>query len=84
MAIYHANFHIIKRSKGQSAVASSAYRSGKKLYDEREGLSSKKRGHISRSDALRECSRAVEKRRKIVERSRGLREKRESPAGSRS
>lgn len=37
MAIYHASFEIIRRSKGQSAVASSAYRSGKKLYDEREG-----------------------------------------------
>lgn len=37
MAIYHASFKIIRRSKGQSAVASSAYRSGKKLYDEHEG-----------------------------------------------
>ena len=37
MAIYHASFKIIRRSKRQSAVASSAYRSGKKLYDEREG-----------------------------------------------
>lgn len=36
MAIYHAHFGIIRRSNGQSAIASSAYRSGKKLYDERE------------------------------------------------
>ena len=36
MAIYHASFNIIKRSKGQSAVASSAYRSGSKLHDDRE------------------------------------------------
>lgn len=34
MAIYHAHFQIIKRSKGQSAVASSAYRSGHKLHDD--------------------------------------------------
>lgn len=35
MAIYHAHFGIIRRSNGQSAVASSAYRSGERLCDER-------------------------------------------------
>ncbi|MED3823558.1 MobQ family relaxase [Priestia flexa] len=35
MAIYHLSMQIISRSKGQSAVAAAAYRSGQKLYDER-------------------------------------------------
>lgn len=35
MAIYHLSMQIISRSKGQSAVAAAAYRSGEKLYDER-------------------------------------------------
>lgn len=35
MAIYHLSMQIISRSKGQSVVASSAYRSGEKLNDER-------------------------------------------------
>lgn len=34
MAIYHAHFQIIKRASGQSAIASSAYRSGHKLHDD--------------------------------------------------
>lgn len=34
MAIYHMNIKIISRSKGSSAIASSAYRSGTKLIDE--------------------------------------------------
>lgn len=37
MAIYHFSGQMISRSKGQSAVASAAYRSGEKLYDERYG-----------------------------------------------
>lgn len=39
MAIYHCSFKIIGRSSGRSAVASSAYRTGTKLYNERDGLS---------------------------------------------
>lgn len=35
MAIYHLAVKTISRGKGQSAVASSAYRSGEKLYDKR-------------------------------------------------
>ncbi len=35
MAIYHLHAKLIKRSLGQSAVASAAYRSGEKLKDER-------------------------------------------------
>ncbi|WP_144481465.1 MobQ family relaxase [Cytobacillus oceanisediminis] len=35
MAIYHLSMQIISRSKGQSAVASAAYRSGEKLNDQR-------------------------------------------------
>ena len=38
MAIYHCSVKIIGRSSGRSAVASSAYRSGTKLYNERDGL----------------------------------------------
>ncbi|WP_191557781.1 MobQ family relaxase [Metabacillus idriensis] len=37
MAIYHLSMQIISRSKGQSAVAAAAYRSGKRLTDERTG-----------------------------------------------
>lgn len=37
MAIYHFNTKTISRGKGQSATASSAYRSGEKLYSERYG-----------------------------------------------
>ena len=35
MAIYHLSVKIISRGKGQSAIASAAYRSGKRLYDKR-------------------------------------------------
>lgn len=38
MAIYHLHAKVIKRSAGQSAVASSAYRSGGKMIDERTGI----------------------------------------------
>ena len=38
MAIYHMSTKIISRSKGKSSVASSAYRSGEKLYNKRDGL----------------------------------------------
>ena len=38
MAIYHFHVGIVQRSKGQSAVASAAYRAGKKLPDERLGI----------------------------------------------
>lgn len=37
MAIYHFSAQVISRGKGQSAVASAAYRSGDKLTDERTG-----------------------------------------------
>lgn len=36
MAIYHFSGTVISRSGGKSAVASAAYRSGEKLYDERQ------------------------------------------------
>lgn len=38
MAIYHLSAKIVSRANGQSAVASSAYRSGEKLKCERDGL----------------------------------------------
>lgn len=37
MAIYHFSAQVISRGKGQSAVASAAYRSGDRLTDERTG-----------------------------------------------
>lgn len=49
MAIYHCSIKIIGRSDGKSAIASSAYRSGEKLYDDRTGLThdfTKKRGVV--------------------------------------
>jgi hypothetical protein len=39
MASYHFSAQVIQRSKGRSAVAAAAYRSGSKLYDERCGES---------------------------------------------
>jgi hypothetical protein len=38
MAIYHCSTKTVNRSSGRTAVASSAYRAGKKLEDERTGL----------------------------------------------
>lgn len=38
MAIYHCSIKIGSRSKGQSAIASSAYRSGQRLTDKETGL----------------------------------------------
>lgn len=35
MAIYHFSMQVISRGKGQSAIASAAYRSGERLYSER-------------------------------------------------
>lgn len=37
MALFHFNVTQVKRSEGQSAIASAAYRSGEKLYSERYG-----------------------------------------------
>ena len=39
MAIYHFTAKVISRSKGRSAVAAAAYRSGSKLHDIRQDLS---------------------------------------------
>ena len=38
MAIYHCSIKIIKRSKGRSAVAAAAYRSGENLINEWDGM----------------------------------------------
>jgi Ti-type conjugative transfer relaxase TraA len=38
MAIYHFTAKVISRSKGRSAVAAAAYRSGSKLHDDRQDL----------------------------------------------
>lgn len=39
MAIFHMSISNISSSKGRSAIASASYRSGTKLYDEKEGRS---------------------------------------------
>lgn len=39
MAIFHISFSNISAGKGRSAIASAAYRSGKKLFDQKEGRS---------------------------------------------
>ena len=38
MAIYHCSIKIISRSKGKSAVAAAAYRSGENLTNEYDGI----------------------------------------------
>lgn len=38
MAIYHCSCNVISRSSGRSSVGASAYRSGEKLINERDGL----------------------------------------------
>lgn len=37
MAIFHISFSNISAGKGRSAIASAAYRSGKKLFDQKKG-----------------------------------------------
>nr|WP_054758072.1 MobQ family relaxase [Liquorilactobacillus satsumensis] len=39
MAIFHMNFQNISAGKGRSAIAGAAYRSGEKLFDQKEGRS---------------------------------------------
>lgn len=49
MAIYHCSIKVIKRSKGRSAVAAAAYRSGERLINEWDGMThdyTKKRGIV--------------------------------------
>lgn len=38
MAIYHQSVKPVQRSKGRSATAAAAYRSGERIHDEREGV----------------------------------------------
>lgn len=38
MSIYHCSIKIISRAGGRSAVASAAYRSGEKLYNDETGI----------------------------------------------
>ncbi len=54
MAIYHFDAKIVSRAKGQSVVASAAYRASEALYDERYGLThdyTRKRG-VEHSEIL--------------------------------
>lgn len=49
MAIFHSSTQIISRSKGKSSVGASAYRSGEKIYNERDGIEhdySRKKGVV--------------------------------------
>ncbi len=53
-AIYHCNIQIISRSKGRSAVAAAAYRSGEKLTNNWDGLTHDytKKGGVIHSEIL--------------------------------
>ena len=46
MAIYHFSAQVISRGKGQSAIASAAYRSGERLQDERTGETKYYKRHV--------------------------------------
>lgn len=51
MSIYHLSIKIISRSGGRTAVASAAYRSGEKLYNEETGIThdfTRKKGGIKK------------------------------------
>ena len=39
MAIFHMSFNNISNEKGRGAIVSASYRSGERLYDEKEGRS---------------------------------------------
>ena len=39
MAIFHMSFSNISAGKGRSAIAGASYRSGEKLFDQKEGRS---------------------------------------------
>ena len=51
MALYHFHADLIRRSKGQAAVAAAAYRAGEKLHDEYYGED---------ADYTRNCFRQIE------------------------
>lgn len=54
MAIYHCSIKVISRSSGRSAIASAAYRSGERLYDEeiREYSDFTRKGGVVYSEIL--------------------------------
>lgn len=54
MAIYRLHVRMVKRSMGQSAVASAAYRAGEKLDDLRTGITHdyRRKGGVERSEIL--------------------------------
>lgn len=54
MAIYHCSIKVISRSSGRSAIASAAYRSGERLYDEeiREYSDFTRKGGVIYSEIL--------------------------------
>lgn len=59
MSIYHLSIKIISRSGGRTAVASAAYRSGEKLYNEETGSThdfTRKKGVVHKEIILPECA----------------------------
>ena len=59
MSIYHLSIKIISRSGGRTAVASAAYRSGEKLYNEETGIThdfTRKKGVVHKEIILPECA----------------------------
>jgi hypothetical protein len=69
MAIYHNSSKIISRSSGRSAVGSSAYRSGEKLYNEYDDIQhdySKKLGIAYSEIMIPEQAKAEFKNREVL------------------
>ena len=73
MAIFHMSFSNISAGKGRSAIASAAYRSGEKLFDNQEGRHYfYARSVMPESFILtpKKCTSMGQRSRKIMERSR--------------
>lgn len=69
MSIFHCSIRIISRAGGRSAIASAAYRSGEKLYNEETGITHnfrKKRGVILNEILLPENAPARFKNRAVL------------------
>lgn len=60
MAIYHFSAQVISRGKGQSAIASAAYRSGERLQDERTGETKYYKRHVQPETMILSPSHAPE------------------------
>lgn len=63
MAIYHLSAKCIQRSKGRSATAAAAYRSGERIRDEREGLTHdyRRRSGVEHTEIITPTGESVER-----------------------